>query len=45
MDNLSKQIREIISRGNIAEVKQERGKIVIIEIRRKAIYKEPLITG
>lgn len=45
MDKLSKQIRDIIRRGNIAEVKQERDNIVIIEIRRKAVYKEPLIKG
>lgn len=36
------QLEAILKRGNVAEIKQEKEKIVIIEIRRKAIYKSTL---
>lgn len=32
-------ILQILKRGNTAEIKREQGKIVIVEIRRKAVKK------
>ena len=36
-------ITEILSRGNTCEVKKEREIVVIVEIRRKALVKKPII--
>lgn len=43
-ENLSQEALErimcILKRGNVVEIKREKDKYVIIEIRRKALYKD-----
>ena len=36
-------ITEILSRGNTCEVKKERDNVVIVEIKRCALIKKPII--
>lgn len=38
-DEVIAEIKKIIQKGNSAEVKKERDKIVVVEIRRKAKIK------
>ena len=36
-------ITEILSRGNTCEVKRERENVVIVEIKRSAMIKKPIL--
>lgn len=36
-------ITEILSRGNTCEVKKERDNVVIVEIKRCALVKKPIV--
>jgi len=36
-------ITDILSRGNTCEVKKERENVVIVEIKRNAVIKKPII--
>lgn len=35
-------VKEIVRRGNVAEVKRENGNLVVVEIKRKVNTKRPL---
>lgn len=42
---MAKQVCEIINRGNQAEIKRERDKVVIVEIKRKCLSKSDIDNG
>lgn len=39
------QIVEILNRGLVAEVKRERDNVVVVEIKRKAKLKQPIMVN
>jgi hypothetical protein len=43
-DEMIKEIYRILQKGNTVEIKKENGKIVLVEIQRKAKMKAPVIS-
>jgi hypothetical protein len=43
-DEMIKEIYRILRKGNTVEIKKENGKIVLVEIQRKAKMKAPVIS-
>ena len=41
-DKAEEIIRNVLKKGNNVEIKRERDNIVIVEIQRKALIKEPI---